>query len=169
MQESGYVTIKRQDQRPTTVPFAATPDGQPPTIKAWAKLSVWTERMLTTLKQGVEGGRWSSAMAQRLLSSPGALQLKRSPCGLLSILSQVKPLTGEPDAGNPPVRFGGRGGWNPNQPSLPLSRHKVCRAPRELGNEEHYLHSNHLTGKNKNSGSTWLGESGTNTLYRSRP
>src|ERR1044071_4214768 len=29
------------------------------------------------------------------------------------------PLTGEPDAGNPPVRFGGRGGAN--TPSLPLS------------------------------------------------
>jgi hypothetical protein len=29
------------------------------------------------------------------------------------------PLTGKPDAGNPPVRFGGRGGVNP--PSLPLS------------------------------------------------
>ena len=58
MQESGYVTIKRQDQRPTTVPFAATPDGPPPTIKAWANLSVWTERMLTTLEEGVGGGRW---------------------------------------------------------------------------------------------------------------
>src|SRR5271157_3661804 len=29
------------------------------------------------------------------------------------------PLTGEPDAGNPPVRFGGRGGAK--APSLPLS------------------------------------------------
>src|SRR5258706_11729956 len=29
------------------------------------------------------------------------------------------PLTGEPDAGNPPVRFGGRGGAQ--APSLPLS------------------------------------------------
>jgi len=27
-----------------------------------------------------------------------------------SILLEVTPLTGEPDAGNPPVRFGGRGG-----------------------------------------------------------
>jgi hypothetical protein len=30
----------------------------------------------------------------------------------------MNPLTGEPDAGNPPVRFGGRGGAS--APSLPL-------------------------------------------------
>ena len=29
---------------------------------------------------------------------------------VVSILNKVKPLTGEPDAGEPPVRFGGRGG-----------------------------------------------------------
>src|SRR3990172_2962401 len=33
----------------------------------------------------------------------------------------TNPLTGEPDAGNPPVRFGGRGKVNPL--SLPLSPH----------------------------------------------
>jgi len=32
--------------------------------------------------------------------------------------SELRPLTGKPDAGNPPVRFGGRGGGN--TPSLPL-------------------------------------------------
>ena len=41
---------------------------------------------------------------------------------LVLMVSLVEnPLTGEPDAGNPPVRFGGRGGTN--MPSLPLSRH----------------------------------------------
>jgi hypothetical protein len=34
-----------------------------------------------------------------------------------------KPPTGEPDAGNPPVRFGGRGGAK--APSLPLSMDAV--------------------------------------------
>src|SRR5436190_23809023 len=33
------------------------------------------------------------------------------------------PLTGKPDAGNPPVRFGGRGGAN--APSLPLSKSRA--------------------------------------------
>jgi RNA-directed DNA polymerase len=55
---------KRTDQRPTivprgaTVPFQATPAGQPPTVREWANRVVWTERMLTTLEQGVRGGRW---------------------------------------------------------------------------------------------------------------
>ena len=44
-------------------------------------------------------------------------------------LSTEHPLTGEPDAGDPPVRFGGRGGANP--PSLPLSfpSEKRCQVP----------------------------------------
>jgi RNA-directed DNA polymerase len=49
---------KRTDQRPTTVPFQATPAGQPPSVKEWANRFVWTERMLTALEQGVRGGRW---------------------------------------------------------------------------------------------------------------
>ena len=116
MQEGGYVTNKHRDQQPTTLPFAATPVGKPPTIKTWANLEVWTKRMLTTLEVGVKGGRWPS-LAERFLQSTGVLQLKRRPCRFLSILSQVKLLTGEPFAGNPPGRFGGRGGWN--QPAFP--------------------------------------------------
>ena len=49
---------KRTDQRPTTVPFAATPAGQPPSVKEWANRAVWTERMLSALAAGVRGGRW---------------------------------------------------------------------------------------------------------------
>jgi len=40
------------------VPFAATPAGEPPSIRDWAKPEVWTDRMLATLEQGVRGGRW---------------------------------------------------------------------------------------------------------------
>ena len=36
----------------------------------------------------------------------------------------MRPLTGKPDAGNPPVRFGGRGAAN--AASLPLSERGVC-------------------------------------------
>jgi len=46
------------DQRPATVPFAATPAGQPPPVTEWANRHVWTDRMLTALAQGVRGGRW---------------------------------------------------------------------------------------------------------------
>ena len=52
------MTEPRQPNQPTTVPFAATPAGEPPSIREWAKPEVWTERMLTTLEQGVRGGRW---------------------------------------------------------------------------------------------------------------
>ena len=49
----------RKEVKPATVPFAATPAGEPPSIRTWANWNVWTERMLTTLEQGkVRGGRW---------------------------------------------------------------------------------------------------------------
>jgi RNA-directed DNA polymerase len=49
---------KRTDQRPATVPFAATPAGQPPSVAEWANRLVWTDRMLAALAHGVRGGRW---------------------------------------------------------------------------------------------------------------
>ena len=49
---------KRTDQRLTTVPFGATPVGQPPSVVEWANRAVWTERMLSALQGGVRGGKW---------------------------------------------------------------------------------------------------------------
>src|SRR5262245_58780655 len=43
---------------PTKVPFAATPAGDPPSVRTWANPSVWTDPMLTALEKGVRGGRW---------------------------------------------------------------------------------------------------------------
>jgi RNA-directed DNA polymerase len=51
-------TQRERDHRPATVPFAATPAGEPPSVRDWANPTVWTDRMLTTLEQGVRGGRW---------------------------------------------------------------------------------------------------------------
>jgi RNA-directed DNA polymerase len=48
---------KRTDQRPATVPFAATPAGQPASVAEWANRSVWTDRMLAALDKGVRGGK----------------------------------------------------------------------------------------------------------------
>src|SRR5260370_19064833 len=48
-------------------------------------------------------------VAQCLLCQAWAFQLARRLCPSLSVLLQVKPSTGEPDAGDPHVRFGGRG------------------------------------------------------------
>jgi RNA-directed DNA polymerase len=50
---------KRTDPRPATVPFLATPAGQPPSVTEWANRHVWTDRMLDALLQsGVRGGKW---------------------------------------------------------------------------------------------------------------
>ena len=42
------------------------------------------------------------------------------PTAVLSLLLEVRPPTGEPDAGDPPVRFGGRGGRNQSALSTPI-------------------------------------------------
>lgn len=44
--------------KPVTVPFSATPRGEPPEISEWAQSLVWTDRMLTILREGVRGGKW---------------------------------------------------------------------------------------------------------------
>ena len=48
---------KRTDQQLATVPFGATPAGQPPSVKEWANRAVWNERMLDALLSGVRGGK----------------------------------------------------------------------------------------------------------------
>jgi len=60
VQEGGCVMTRPRERKyqPVTVSFAATPAGEPPSVKQWANPCVWTERMLTTLEQGVRGGRW---------------------------------------------------------------------------------------------------------------
>src|SRR5271157_2260093 len=76
-------------------------------------------------------------LRKRLRTQPSSMTnvllrvlLGDSPCLCLSVLSQVRPPTGEPDAGDPPVRFGGRG--NRIQSVLPtpirsrLSRRLPC-------------------------------------------
>lgn len=59
-QESGCGMSKRRKRanEPVTVPFSATPAGEPPSVEEWANRSVWTDRMLDTLKAGVRGGKW---------------------------------------------------------------------------------------------------------------
>src|SRR5258707_15262461 len=58
-----------------------------------------------------------------LLLAPWADLLSLGPRECVPICIH-RPSTGEPDAGNPPVRFGGRGEVNPS--SLPLF---ICRPP----------------------------------------
>ena len=81
---------KRKDYTPVTVPWAATPAGEPPTIDQWAHRAVWTDRMLETLLQNkVKGGKWHTlidkvygeknllASAAKVLSKKGAAGVDR--------------------------------------------------------------------------------------------
>ena len=57
-------SAKGRGYTPVTVPFAATPAGEPPGIDQWAHRAVWTDRMLETLlEEKVRGGkgRWANA------------------------------------------------------------------------------------------------------------
>jgi RNA-directed DNA polymerase len=48
---------RRQEHRPATVPMAQQA-GEVRSRWEWVEPCVWTDRMLTTLEQGVKGGRW---------------------------------------------------------------------------------------------------------------
>ncbi len=49
-----------RDDNPATVPTTAKQAGEVRARWAWAEPSVWTDRMLTALEQGVKGGIWFS-------------------------------------------------------------------------------------------------------------
>jgi len=81
---------KKRDDIPVTVPFAATPAGETPSIGAWAHRAVWTDRMLETLLQDkVKGGKWHTLIdkvfselnlfcsAAKVLSKKGAAGVDR--------------------------------------------------------------------------------------------
>jgi len=57
----GVKDTTTQDQ-PAGVPHAATQAGEIRARWAWVEATVWTERMLTALEQGVKGGKWFSLM-----------------------------------------------------------------------------------------------------------
>jgi len=50
------------EDRPAGVPGTATQAGEVRARWAWTEPSVWTERMLTALEEGVKGGKWYSLM-----------------------------------------------------------------------------------------------------------
>ncbi len=83
----------RRDDIPVTVPFAATPAGEPPGIDQWAHRAVWTERMVATLLEDkVRGGKWHTLMdkvygslnlscsAKKVLGKDGAAGVDRQTC-----------------------------------------------------------------------------------------
>ena len=66
MQESGSVKDGSMQQQPMAVPKGAKQIGEDPAARErrsrwqWCEASVWTDRMLTALENGVKGGVWFS-------------------------------------------------------------------------------------------------------------
>ena len=80
MQEGGDVMTKSTEARPVAVPARAKRTGKTLAPRFWVEPTVWTERMLTALEQGVKGGKWFSlidkvhperTLQSRVLSSGG--------------------------------------------------------------------------------------------------
>ena len=59
-QEGGYVKAGQTEGKPAAVLEVAKQAGEIRARWAWVEPSVWTERMLTALEQGVKGGVWFS-------------------------------------------------------------------------------------------------------------
>lgn len=63
MQEGGDVTDTNDGRTPVAVPEEARRAGEAEALaRSYAEPSVWTDRMLTTLVEGVKGGKWYSLM-----------------------------------------------------------------------------------------------------------
>lgn len=49
---------RQREDRPSAVPATAQQDGDVVARWGWTERAVWTQRMLTTLEEGVQGGKW---------------------------------------------------------------------------------------------------------------
>ena len=73
-QEGGGVRTETRETRPAPVPryTGATQAGEVRARWAWTEPAVWTERMLTALERGVQGGVWFS-LIDKVFSLPNLL------------------------------------------------------------------------------------------------
>jgi RNA-directed DNA polymerase len=60
VQGGGDAMTRSMEDRPVAVPDRARRTGEAPDLRSWVEPTVWTERMLTALEQGVKGGKWFS-------------------------------------------------------------------------------------------------------------
>ena len=60
MQEGGTAMTEPTNPQPEAVPAGATRAGEILARWGWVESTVWTERMLTALDEGVKGGKWFS-------------------------------------------------------------------------------------------------------------
>jgi RNA-directed DNA polymerase len=81
------VTDEKPEKRPERVPGEAKPTGEVRGRWSWTEPAVWTERMLTALEQGVQGGRWHSLIdkvyaQQNLLAAFARVQTNGGSAGV---------------------------------------------------------------------------------------
>lgn len=120
-QEGGAVKteLKQSASEVSGVPAGAKQGTEPPAQGwAWVEATVWNERRLAALGNGVQGGKWfslsdkvsrrSPTLAEGILGCARTIHLTRSPCETEPIPMREPP-TGELCAGEPPAQFGGRG------------------------------------------------------------
>ena len=112
MQEDGIGKDRQMETEPPRVSCTngAKQGGEIRARWAWVEPSVWTDRMLMALDRGVKGGVWLDQT--RSLTSRGCFALEWPMLKFMSPLAG-NPSTGEPYAGDPHVRFGGRGRQQP--------------------------------------------------------
>ena len=105
MQEGGDVKFKATEQYLAILPVPSVRATGARTSHAhvtWLTPSEGTTRLLATLTPRDGLRRFLPHLKQRLLDLATTHACP-------PILAEVTPPTGEPDAGDPPVRFGGRG------------------------------------------------------------
>jgi len=56
------VKDRSAEEKPAGVPAGAKQAGEIRARWAWVEPTIWTERMLAALEQGVKGGKWFSLM-----------------------------------------------------------------------------------------------------------
>jgi RNA-directed DNA polymerase len=81
------VTLRPMEPQPTRVPIEAKQAGEVRARWAWVEPSVWTDRMLTALEDGVKGGKWFSLVdkvysVQNLRSAFAEVKANRGGAGV---------------------------------------------------------------------------------------
>jgi RNA-directed DNA polymerase len=81
-------------------------------LDSWIRMRLRSILRKRTGRRGRGSGKDHQRWPNRFFWEHGLFDLKTAHISYSQSCFQVTPLTGEPDAGKPPVRFGGRGGSN---------------------------------------------------------
>ena len=100
-----------------------------PTQWDWVDRTIWTERMLAALGNGVKGNKWSQTLAKCVLRSARAIHHDRSQ-NVSEPIPMRKPLTGEPRQISslvpPPTNLHWSPGFAQRNPGTPMGYVNQC-------------------------------------------